>query len=274
MTARRRSAVSPGRVAERARYAGKLGRLAGTPGRLDHALHLAVRLAAVPFGWRVVVDGVERLPRDAAGRVVPCVVAAAPHRGWTDPFLVLLAWPRDAPHLAWFGDEVTMTRSWWRRRLLPRLGMIPIPAQPSARSVDIHLAAAAGVLARGCCLVVFVEKGPPSPRGATRTIAPGAAWLAGAGGVPIVPVALGGFLEMGLGTRFRVRFLAPIPPPAGFEGAVGERRGGRAVPAIRAGRATTAELAAALAAPIAELEAWSLRVNRRRPLPGLRRLFR
>jgi len=269
MATRADTDVESRRAAERTRYAGELEKVTGRRGLLDRTVRTAVRLATLVVGWRVVVDGLGDIPRDAAGRVVPCVVAAAPHRGWPDPFLVLLAWPRDAPRLAWFGDEVTMTRSWWRRRLLPRLGMIPIPARPSASAVHEHLDAARGVLSRGCCLVVFVEKGPPSPRGRTRAIAPGAAWLAGAGGVPIVPVALGGFLETGLGTRFRVRFLPPIAPPGGIDGPTSGPRASRNAPSPREGRVTTAALAAALAEPVAELEAWTFATNGRRPLPGL-----
>jgi hypothetical protein len=83
--------------------------------------------------------------------------------------------------------------------------------------------------------------------------------------VPLVPVALGGFLETGLGTRFRLRVLQPLEPlasdPMTRDGA-------------RAARATTDDLAATLAPAVAELETWSARVNGRRPLPGLRRLFR
>ncbi|MCU0506199.1 MAG: hypothetical protein MUE82_10615 [Chloroflexi bacterium] len=88
-------------------------------GGLDRAVRLAVRAAFALLGWRVRAEGMERLPRGPDGRVVPCVLAVAPHRGWPDPFLVVVAWPSDAPRLVWFGDEVTMTRSWWRRRLLP-----------------------------------------------------------------------------------------------------------------------------------------------------------
>jgi 1-acyl-sn-glycerol-3-phosphate acyltransferase len=264
--------------AERARYLSALTRVGGRPGPLDRAVRLVVRVGFVLVGWRVRAEGLDLLPRGPDGRVVPCVVAAAPHRGWPDPFLVLLAWPRDAPRLAWFGDEVTMTRSWWRRRLLPRVGMIPIPATPSAGAVSAHLDAARLVLGRGCVLVVFVEKGPPSPRGRTRTIAPGAAWLALAGDVPLVPVALAGFLETGLGTRFRVRVLAPIGPGTGAASG-GEATGARAGDPDRRrirreGRALTAVLAAALADPVADLEAASVRENGRRPMPGLRRLFR
>jgi 1-acyl-sn-glycerol-3-phosphate acyltransferase len=260
------------RAAERARYLAALQRLGSRQGRLDHAVRLLVRLGFASLGWRVQAEGTDLLPRDRGGRVLPCVLAAAPHRGWPDPFLVLLAWPREAPRLAWFGDEVTMTRSWWRRRLLPRLGMIPIPARPSVGAVGTYLDAARLVLDRGCVLVVFSEKGPPSPRGRTRTIAPGAAWLSLAADVPLVPVALAGFLETGLGTRFRVRFLPAIgrrPQPT-----AAARPGDDRVRLAREGRTLTAALAAALAGPVAALEAASLRDNGRRPMPGLRRLFR
>jgi 1-acyl-sn-glycerol-3-phosphate acyltransferase len=231
----------------------------------DRAIRSGVQLGFLLVGWRVRAEGLDSLPRDAAGRVLPCVLAVAPHRGWVDPFPVLLAWPRDAPRLAWFGDARTMARSRWRRRLLPRLGMIPIPPEASRAAMREHLADARTVLGRGCCLVIFAEKGPPSPRGRTRTIAPGAAWLAAAGEVPLVPVALGGFLETGLGTRFRLRFLDPLTPPSADP----------ATPAgARAAREATGRLAGALAPAVAELEGWSARVNGRRPMPGLRRLFR
>ena len=273
-------------AAERARYLAALRRVSPRQCALDLAVRAAVTAGFTLLGWRVRASGRGSLPRDADGRIRPCVLAAAPHRGWPDPFLVLLAWPRDAPRLAWFGDEVTMTRSWWRRRLLPHLGMIPIPTTPSAAAVAAHLDAARVVLGHGCAVVVFVEKGPPSPRGRTRTIAPGAAWLALAGGVPLVPVAIGGFLETGLGTRFRVRVLGPIRPGADAEsthpaGTVTDAAdvpgtGPRSDRARLAhdGRVLTAALRAALAEPVAELEAASLRENGRRPMPGLRRLFR
>jgi len=242
-----------------------LTRLRARPGTLDRLVRFVVRVGFAAVGWRLRAEGLGNLPRDEAGRVAPCIVAVAPHRGWIDPFLLLLAWPRDAPRLAWFGDERTMARSWWRRRLLPRLGMVPIPSETTRGTVREHLADARTVLGSGCCLVVFPEKGRPSPRGRTRTIAPGAAWLAAAGGVPLVPVAIAGFLETGLGTHFRLRFLVPLAPPV----LPPDTPAG-----ARAARAATKELGAALAPAVAELETWSARVNGRRPLPGLRGLFR
>ena len=251
--------------AERERMRAALVDLGARPGLLDHLVRLVVGAGFALVGWRVQAAGYQHLPRDTAGRVVPCLVAVAPHRGWIDPFLLLLTWPRDAPRLTWFGDGRTMARSWWRRRLLPRLGMIPIPPDATPTALREHLADARTVLRRGCCLVVFPEKGAPSPRGQSRTIAAGAAWLAAAGEVPLVPVAIGGFLETGLGTRFRLRVLEPLPPP----GATPDTPAG-----MRAARATTDRLRATLAPAVEELEAWSARVNAARPLPWLRRLFR
>jgi 1-acyl-sn-glycerol-3-phosphate acyltransferase len=249
--------------ADRARMRAALAGMSPRQGPLDRLVRSVVRVGFALVGWRVRASGLDLLPRGGRGRVMPCVVAVAPHRGWVDPFVLLLAWPREAPRLAWFGDERTMVRSWWRRLLLPRLGMIPIPPAATPGAVRDHLADARTVLDRGCCLVVFPEKGPPSARGQTRTIAPGAAWLAAAG-VALVPVAIGGFLETGLRTRFRLRVLAPLPasmtPPDTAAG-------------MRAARQATDDLRAALAPAVAELEEWSTRINGERPLPWLRRLF-
>jgi 1-acyl-sn-glycerol-3-phosphate acyltransferase len=251
--------------AQRALARAELVSLDPRQGPLVRAIRVGVRVGFALVGWRVRAEGLGRLPRDGAGRVVPCVVAVAPHRGWIDPFPLLLAWPASAPRLTWFGDARTLARSRWRRWLLPRLGLIPIPPEATPAAVREHLADAATILGRGCCLIVFPEKGPPSPRGRTRTIAPGAAWLAAAGRVPLVPVALGGFLETGVGTRFRLRVLAPLAPSAPAPDTPEGRR---------AARETTDALAMALAPAVADLETWSARANGRRPLPGLRRLFR
>ena len=114
-----------------------------------------------------------------------CLVACAPHRTWLEPFLLLAAWPEDAARLVWLADGTTVTRSWWRRRLLPRLGILPIERR--AGGPGAYLEAAAAALAAGAALVVFPEKGPPSPPDRTRTIAPGFAYLARRAGARTCP---------------------------------------------------------------------------------------
>lgn len=261
----RDAVADPGRdAAQHARMRAALTRLPARPTTLDRSIRVCVGAACHLVGWSVQADGLERLPRDRNGVMVPCVLAVAPHRGWIDPFVLLLAWPREAPRLAWFGDGPTMARSWWRRRLFPRLGMIPIRPGAGPGAIREHLSDVRTVLGRGSCVVVFPEKGPPSPRGRTRTIAPGASWLAAAGGVPLVPVAIGGFLETGLGTRYRLRILEPlVPAPISPDTADGRR----------AARLTTDALGEALAPAVRELETWSARTNAHRRLPWLQRLF-
>jgi 1-acyl-sn-glycerol-3-phosphate acyltransferase len=85
--------------AQRARARTALASIEPRPGRLDRAIRVGVRAGFLLVGWRVRVEGLERLPRMPDGTVAPCVLAVAPHRGWIDPFVLLLAWPADAPRL-------------------------------------------------------------------------------------------------------------------------------------------------------------------------------
>lgn len=180
-------------------------------GWFDRCLRLVIRGWCRAVGWRVAVRGLDRLPVGAAGMPGEgCVVAVAPHRAWIDPFLLLAAWPADAARPAWMGDGITMTRSVWRRWLLPRLGMIPIaPGHGDPRAYAEQVAA---VTAAGRALVIFPEKGRPSPPDRTRAISPGFAYLALRAGVPVVPVVLGGTHRIVRGSPFSVDVLPAILP--------------------------------------------------------------
>jgi 1-acyl-sn-glycerol-3-phosphate acyltransferase len=160
--------------------------------------------------------GFDDLPTSSAGRPgAGCLVVAAPHRAWIDPFLLLAAWPSSAARLVWFGDGATMARSWWRRRLFPRVGMIPISAGSGGPRAYARLAAE--VMGAGAALVIFPEKGPPSPPAATRTISPGFAYLALYAGAPVVPVILAGTHRIVRGSSFTVDALPPIDVGAADE---------------------------------------------------------
>jgi 1-acyl-sn-glycerol-3-phosphate acyltransferase len=170
--------------------------------------------------WRIEVSFAGPLPRGpgaaasvaAAGTGTPpgagCIVAGAPHRSWVEPFLLLAAWPPDAARLAWIGEARTMTSSWWRRRLLPRFGAIPIVGGTTAPGRYAEIVAEA--LSSGAALAIFPEKGPPSPPDRTRTIAPGFAYLALRAGAPVIPVVIGGTHRVLRGSRFTVDVLEPI----------------------------------------------------------------
>lgn len=197
-------------------------------GLFERLLRLATRGACAIVGWRVEASGVDLLPRGVVGSGRPgegCVIAVSPHRAWIDPFLLVATWPPDAARLAWFGDGPTMVRSWWRRRLFPRLGMIPIT--PEMGGPPAYAELAAGVLEVGAALVIFPEKGRPSAPGETRTIAPGFAYLALRAGSPVVPVVLGGTHRIVRGSPFTVDVLEAIvvgsPTPDPFSSAGRDR---------------------------------------------------
>jgi 1-acyl-sn-glycerol-3-phosphate acyltransferase len=193
------------------RFTAGLGRISWRQGLFERVLRGVIRAWCWAVGWRVTVHGLEALPR-APGRLPGggCVIAVVPHRAWIDPFLLLAAWPTGAARLAWMGDGATMTRTRWRRWLLPRLGMVPIA--PGSGGPRAYAELAAAVLAAGGSLVIFPEKGPPSPPEATRTIAPGFAYLALRSGAPVVPVVLGGTHRICRNVPFSVDLLPALAP--------------------------------------------------------------
>jgi 1-acyl-sn-glycerol-3-phosphate acyltransferase len=185
-------------------------------GRIDRLLRVAIRGWCTALRWRIEVDPLLDLP--AVSSRAPgsgCVIAGAPHRSWVEPFLLVAAWPPDAAPLVWLADGRTVLGSWWRRRLLPRLRVIPI--QGSARALPACAEAAAQVLAAGAALVVFPETGPPSAPDHLRAISPGFAYLAMASGAPIVPLAFGGTHAVARGSTFSVSALDSIDAGAAGE---------------------------------------------------------
>jgi 1-acyl-sn-glycerol-3-phosphate acyltransferase len=191
------------------RFREGLGRASVRQGSMDRGLRVLIRAVCWLVSWRVATNGFDRLSRSAGGRTgAGCLVVAAPHRAWIDPFLVIAAWPPTAARLVWFGDGPTMARSWWRRWLFPRLGMIPIA--PGSGGPQAYAELAAQVMGAGAALVVFPEKGPPSPPAETRTISPGFAYLALRAGAPVIPVVLVGTHHIVRGSSFTVDALEPI----------------------------------------------------------------
>jgi len=191
------------------RFRQGLRRVAVRQGSVDRLLRLLIRAVCRVVAWRIQATGFDDLrTRAAAPPGAGCLVVAAPHRAWIDPFLLLAAWPPRAARLVWFGDGPTMTRSWWRRWLFPRLGMIPIAA--GSGGPPVYAALAREVMDAGAALVIFPEKGPPSPPDATRTISPGFAYLAIYAGAPVVPVVLAGTHRIVRGSSFTVDALPAI----------------------------------------------------------------
>lgn len=187
------------------RFAMELARGSPRQGRFERLLRLVIRLWCRLVGWRLEVAGAAGLPVRAGVLGAGCVVVAAPHRAWLEPFLLSAAWPPGAARLAWLADGRTVARSGWRRRLLPRLGVIPVSGRASGPKAYAELAAAA--LAAGRALAVFPEVGQPAPPDRARSLSPGFAYLAIRAGAPVVPVVIGGTHRIVRGSHFSLDFL-------------------------------------------------------------------
>lgn len=191
--------------------AGLVGNASPRAGVAYRLLRVAWRIAAAALGFRVIVSGLEHLPRTPDGRRAGgYIVAGIPHRTWVDPFLPW-GWLPAEPRLVFFGDARTMARSPLRRWVVRRVGgILPIPSHGSPRTFATHLTAAGQVVGAGAVFLLFPESGFPVPPGTARPISPGIGYVALRSGAAIVPVVIGGTDLLYLGRRIAFRVSEPV----------------------------------------------------------------
>ena len=150
----------------------------------------------------VEVDGREHLPRGGY------LAAAALHRGWIDPLVVIRALPRE-PRVWFLGSAASAFDRRWKEWLLRRTGgLLPVWR---GGGVEVHVAAARAVAEERAVLCLFIEGGIVGP---PDRVWPGA--RAGAGllalraDIPIVPIALIGSDELYRGRRIAARILPSV----------------------------------------------------------------
>ncbi len=156
------------------------------------------------LGLRLRVEGAEHLPDG------PCLIAAAPHRSWLDPFVLLFALPAE-PRVYFLGDGEAIYRDPVRAFFVRRLGGV-VPVWRGGFGIEPHVAAAREILASGARLALFPERGPAVPVERARPFSWGIGHLARLTGAAVAPAVLGGTHELYLGRRVAVRFLVPISP--------------------------------------------------------------
>jgi 1-acyl-sn-glycerol-3-phosphate acyltransferase len=214
---------------------------------------LAGFIARRVFGFRLVLEGAEHLPRTEDGSPAGGWIAAGlPHRRWVDPFLLVLLLPR-SPRVVFFGDGRAIYRSPLRRVLFRILGgVVPIWPGGGVRAFARHVAAAREVLGAGAVFALFPEAGPPSDPGTARRLELGIGYLALRTGAAVVPMAIGGNDELYRGRRLVLRVL---PPLRAADVVTGELPGEGTPEERRAARAFAQELQARAAPAVAAVHA-------------------
>ena len=193
----------------------------------------------------VTVEGREHLP--AGGYIV----AAALHRGWIDPLVVLRALPRE-PRVWFVGSAATVFDKRWKERLLHRIGgLLPVWR---GGGIDVHVSAARAVIDEGAVLCLFIEGGVVGPPDRVWPgVRAGTGLLALRAAAPIVPIAIIGSEELYRRRRIAVRILPRTTP--------GELLGGKPLPEpdtrdeLRSARAVVHAIAAAIDDALPELAA-------------------
>jgi 1-acyl-sn-glycerol-3-phosphate acyltransferase len=190
---------------------GLVGRASPRAPRFYRFLLAACRGIARVLGFRLRLEGAERLPTDPDGRPAGAWIAAGlPHRTWIDPFVLALLLPIE-PRINWLGDGRAIYRSRLRAFVFSRIGgVVPIWPSGGRHAFDQHVEAARSVIDVGAVFGLFPEVGPAVPVDRTRPLSPGVAYFALRTGAPIVPLVLGGAHELYLGRTIILHVLEPV----------------------------------------------------------------
>lgn len=161
------------------------------------------------FRFRIEVAGLENVPENE-----PIIVAAAPHRSWIDPFLLLVALP-SLPRLYFVAAADTPANRWWKRLAIEIAGgMIPVSTHGQFNRDALELSLA--ILASGNRVGIFPEGWGPKPDPEVLPLKRGVAFLSEHSGRRVLPVGLSGTLDLWRGATLRVNIAPPLDAvPAG-----------------------------------------------------------
>jgi 1-acyl-sn-glycerol-3-phosphate acyltransferase len=160
--------------------------------------------------FTIEVEGLELVPRGE-----PLIVAAAPHRNWIDPFLILQVLP-PLPRTYFLAAADTTGDRWWKRLLIDLAGgMVPVATKGQLNRDGLELALA--ILRRGNRVGIFPEGWGPKPDPEILPLKRGVAFISQHSGCRVLPVALAGTSDLWRGKTLRVRIAPPldaVPPGA------------------------------------------------------------
>ena len=156
------------------------------------------------FRFQIEVEGLEHVPPGE-----PLIVAAAPHRGWLDPFLVLAVLPPLPRTYFLAAVGLPGDRRWKRLALHIAGGMVPVATGSHLNREGLTLALA--ILEHGNRVGLFPEGWEDKPDPEVMPLKRGVAFLSQHSGRRVLPVALTGPKELWRGKTLRVRIAPPVP---------------------------------------------------------------
>jgi 1-acyl-sn-glycerol-3-phosphate acyltransferase len=153
--------------------------------------------------FNIEVEGLEFIPRDE-----PLIVAAAPHRNWIDPFLILQVLP-PLPRTYFLAAADTTGNRWWKRIAIELAGgMVPVATRGQLNRDGLELSLA--ILERGNRVGIFPEGWGPKPDPEIMPLKRGVAFISQHSGRRVLPVALAGTTDLWRGKTLRMRIVPPL----------------------------------------------------------------
>jgi 1-acyl-sn-glycerol-3-phosphate acyltransferase len=154
---------------------------------------------------KVEVAGLEHVPRGE-----PLIVAAAPHRNWIDPFLLLLILP-PTPRLYFVGSADASSNRWWKRVAIELAGgMVPVSTTERGKLNRDGLELSLAILEAGSRVGIFPEGWVNGSATEIEPLRRGVAFLSQQSGRRVLPVALAGTKELWRGKTLRACIAPPL----------------------------------------------------------------
>lgn len=155
------------------------------------------------FRFRIEVEGLEHVPTGES-----LIVAAAPHRSWIDPFLILTVLP-PLPRTYFLAAIGTAGDRRWKRLAMSLAGgMVPVETRGALNRDGLELALA--ILSQGNRIGIFPEGWGDKPDPDIMPLKRGVAFISEHSGRRVLPVALAGATELWRGKTLRVRIAPPL----------------------------------------------------------------
>ena len=169
----------------------------------------ALRYRAVRLALTFVLRAYVRLRAEQLERLPPPpYLLCFNHLNWTDPFVIVVAWP-PSPRVYFYGPREDDMGVGLRNKIISWVGTA-VPFKPGKDDLLTSARRGIAVLNAGHVLAIAAEGTVGIDENAVLPLNEGAAYFAVRAHVPIVPVAINGTRWLRFGKTIRVRVGEPI----------------------------------------------------------------